>query len=110
LLFCERGWIGRGIASSVARQTSWILGDALHGFWLEAVRHEVRYASAAVAQLDRQVDDPVIASHERVSPARIEYPSVGELDLHGGVIASRRREHWTQPYQQRALRDPRRAI
>jgi hypothetical protein len=63
----------------------------LRGFRLETVCHEVRHPSAAVAQLERKVDHSVVSSHERVTPARIEYPPVGELDLDGGVIPSRGR-------------------
>jgi hypothetical protein len=94
----------------VARQTSRVLGGAVRWLRLELVPNEVRYASAAVTQLERQVDNPVLASHQRVSPARAEYPPVGELDLHARVILPRRRERRTKSCKQRALRDPRRAI
>ena len=94
----------------MTRQTARILNDALRRFRLETVRHEVRHASAAVTQLEREIDHPVFASHERVPPARIEYPSVGELDLHGRVFPSRGREHWTQTRKQGPFGDPRRAI
>jgi hypothetical protein len=107
LLLRERGWIGCRIASSVASQTARVLGGAASRLGLEAVRNEVRYAGAAVAQLERKVDNPVLASHERVPEARIECPPVSELDLHAWVIAVRRRERRTKSCEQGALRDPR---
>jgi hypothetical protein len=106
LLLGESARVRRGVASAMSRRAEGILCDKGGGFRLEPLSAQMRDARTHVAQRDREIDDPLVLTHERPPRFDYEYAAVGELNLLGGISGAGARKHWAQPREQRPLGDP----